>query len=69
MPSVTIVNKSGNVIEQVEVALPSSNLNLGALRGREENTLHYHIYNKTMVFITTNIKVKVQLCFVGIVAI
>ena len=41
MPSVTIVNKSGNVIDLAELALPNSNLNFGVLMDGEENTLHY----------------------------
>jgi hypothetical protein len=43
LPSVTVVNKSGVFIEQVEVALPSSNLNFGALIDGEKNTLHYSL--------------------------
>ncbi len=50
MPSVTIVNKSGAVIEQVEVALPSSNLNFGALMDGEENTLHYSLEQSDGVY-------------------
>ena len=43
MPSVTVVNKSGGFVDHVEVALPSSNLNFGALMESEENTLHYSL--------------------------
>jgi hypothetical protein len=43
LPSVTVVNKSGIFIKQVEVALPSSNLNFGALIDGEKNTLHYSL--------------------------
>ncbi|MCC2615450.1 hypothetical protein LJ739_04250 [Aestuariibacter halophilus] len=43
MPSVTVVNKSGVALEEVEVALPSSNLDFGALENGEENTLHYSL--------------------------
>lgn len=41
MPSITVVNRSGETVEQVEVALPSSNLNFGSLVADEQNTLHY----------------------------
>jgi hypothetical protein len=41
MPSITIVNNSGHTVEQIEIALPSSNLNFGSLMTGEQNTLHY----------------------------
>ncbi|WP_394229365.1 hypothetical protein [Shewanella colwelliana] len=50
MPSVTVVNKSGDVVEQVEVALPNSNLNFGALTDGEENTLHYSLEQSDGVY-------------------
>ena len=43
MPSVTIVNNSTQFIDQIEVALPSSNLNFGGLNVGETNTLHYSL--------------------------
>ncbi|UAA38441.1 hypothetical protein KIH87_17445 [Paraneptunicella aestuarii] len=50
MPSVTIVNKSGNVVEQAEVALPNSNLNFGMLEDGEVNTLHYFLKQSDGVY-------------------
>ena len=50
MPSVTIVNKSGNVVEQVVVTLPNSNLNFGSLIDGEDNTLHYAIEQSDGVY-------------------
>jgi hypothetical protein len=46
MPSITIVNNSGRITEQMEVTLPSSNLNFGALMNGEHNTLHYTLDQK-----------------------
>jgi len=43
MPSVTIKNNSGNEIKQIQVALPSSNLNFGSLIDSKQNTLHYSL--------------------------
>jgi hypothetical protein len=50
MPSVTIVNKSGDVIEQAVVTLPNSKLNFGALIDGEENTLHYSLEQSDGVY-------------------
>jgi hypothetical protein len=60
MPSITIVNNSGRITEQMKVTLPSSNLNFGALMNGEHNTLHYTL-NKKMVFTATNLNMKIQL--------
>ncbi|WP_434951113.1 hypothetical protein ACRWQL_16450 [Shewanella sp. HL-SH4] len=43
MPSVTIENHSTSAIKQIEVALPSSNLNFGAINDGEKNTLYYSL--------------------------
>lgn len=50
MPSVTLVNKSGDVVEQAEVSLPNSNLNFGVLMDGEENTLHYSLEQSDGVY-------------------
>ncbi len=50
MPSVTIVNNSGDFIEQIEVALPSSNLDFGSLKNGEHNTLHYALEQNDGVY-------------------
>jgi hypothetical protein len=50
MPSVTIINKSGEVVTLVEVALPNSNLNFGSLADGEENTLHYFLEQSDGVY-------------------
>lgn len=41
IPSVTIVNRSGDVIELARVSLPSSGLDFGRLDPASENTIHY----------------------------
>ena len=41
--SYPVVNNSGVLLKQVEVALPESNLNFGALIEGEQNTLHYSL--------------------------
>ena len=46
MPSITIVNNSARTTEKMEVTLPSSNLNFGALMNGEQNTLHYTLEQK-----------------------
>jgi hypothetical protein len=50
MPSITIVNNSGHIIEQMEIALPSSNLNFGTLMNTEQNTLHYTLEQNDGVY-------------------
>jgi hypothetical protein len=41
MPSITIVNDTGQNLKQMKVALPSSNLDFGAIKHGEQNTLLY----------------------------
>jgi len=41
LPSVTVINNSGQVIEQIQVTLPSSHLDFGSLNDSQSNTLHY----------------------------
>jgi len=64
LPSITLVNNSGYVIEQAEVSLPSSNLNFGSLQNGEENTLHYAL-NQTDGTYNYHIKVKEMSEFEG----
>jgi hypothetical protein len=64
MPSITIVNKSGDVIEHVRVALPNSNLNFGTLMNGEENTLHYSLEQSSGVY-NYRFKSKTQVVFSG----
>jgi hypothetical protein len=50
MPSVSIVNNSGSVIELAEVTLPNSNLNFGEVKNGDTNTLHYALKQNDGVY-------------------
>lgn len=42
-PNVTVVNKSENVISNVNVSLLNSNLNFGTIELEQENTIYYSL--------------------------
>ena len=56
LPSVTIVNHAEKTIQNVHVALPSSNLNFGKLEMLAKNTIYYDLsqkdgsYDYTVIF-------------------
>mgnify|MGYP007022669976 CR=1 FL=1 len=43
MPSITIINNSGALIEQAEVTLPNNRLDFGDIANKKQNTLHYSL--------------------------
>ena len=46
LPSVTLVNNSGEFIENAKINLPNSSLDFGSLNSGEKNTLHYSLKQK-----------------------